>query len=224
MDTVGENARRAADLLGSFGMMAPPMRHADEADLGAAAACQRLLSRPAIPRAKNPTGAVPLVADDAEHARHAGAGTAGSTRHYRGFNPADYKWPWPGLGAVSRGARPAPGGSLGLGGAIIGFDSTVSEDAAQAIEFAAVSQLEHRILLDFSRPAVREVAPLGWQLLHLTHGRGADHPNHLNESGGVLCRGSSGPSAAHHGVARPGYCVRMAREGSPPGSGASKRR
>jgi hypothetical protein len=121
--------------------------------------------------------------------RHAGAGTAGSTRHYRGFNPADYKWPWPGLGAVSRGARPAPGGSLGLCGAIIGFDSTVSEDAAQAIEFAAVSQLGHRILLDFSRPAVREVAPLGCQLLHLTHGRGADHPNHLNESGGVHCRG-----------------------------------
>jgi len=121
------------------------------------------------------------------------------------------------------GARPAPGGSLGLGGAIIGFDSTVSEDAAQAIEFAAVSQLEHRILLDFSRPAVREVAPLGCQLLHLTHGRGADHPNHLNESGGVHCRGSSCPNAAHPGVARPGYCVRMAREGSRPGSGASKR-
>ena len=45
-----------------------------------------------------------------------------------------------------------------LGGAIIAFDSTVSEEAAQAIEFA-VSQLEHRILPDFSRPVVRSRAP-----------------------------------------------------------------
>ena len=38
------------------------------------------------------------------------------------------------------GSAPCAGWPLGLGGAIIGFDSTVSEDAAQAIEFAAVSQ------------------------------------------------------------------------------------
>src|SRR5262249_45049713 len=29
---------------------------------------------------------------------------------------------------------------------------------------------------------------LGCQLLHLAHGRGAGHPNHLNEVGGVLSR------------------------------------
>jgi hypothetical protein len=55
--------------------------------------------------------------------------------------------------------RPAPGGSRGLGNGNIGFDSTVSEDAAQATEFAAVNQVEHRILPDFSGPAMREVGP-----------------------------------------------------------------
>jgi hypothetical protein len=105
-------ARRPADLLASFGMMAPPMRHADEADLGAGSR----LSAPAF-----------LVRLSPE----------------RGFT-----------GAGMRNSGP-----------------------------------------NWAVPLVAG----GWQLLHLAHGRGADHPNHLNESGGVLCRGSSGPSAAHPG-------------------------
>jgi hypothetical protein len=110
-------ARSAADLLGSFGMMAPPMRHADEADLGAGSR----LSAPAF-----------LVRLSPE----------------RGFT-----------GAGMRNSGP-----------------------------------------NWAVPLVAG----GWQLLHLAHGRGADHPNHLNESGGVLCRGSSGPSAAHPGSLGPG--------------------